>query len=143
LKLNFEFGIIILIVLQACERLLAYRIESKIKTKKVNDILNRLHVAVPAKRDTVERPPCIPQSVLDNRKAMETDKQTKKTERDLELEMGDDYYLDLRKHWDIAKEEERYDKIPEIWQGHNVADFIDPEIMEKLDALEKEEELRE
>jgi len=53
LKLNFEFGIIILIVLQACERLLAYRIESKIKTKKVNDILNRLHVAVPAKRDTV------------------------------------------------------------------------------------------
>ena len=40
-------------MLQACERLLAYRIESKIKTKKVNDILNRLHVAVPAKRDTV------------------------------------------------------------------------------------------
>jgi len=33
-------------------------------------------------------------------------------------------------HWDIAKEEERYDKIPEIWQGHNIADFIDPEIME-------------
>ena len=128
---------------EACERLLAYRIESKIKTKKVNDILNRLHVAVPAKRDTVERPPCIPQSVLDKMKAMETDKQKKKTERDLELEMGDDYYLDLRKHWDITKEQERYDKIPEIWQGHNVADFIDPEIMEKLDALEKEEELRE
>ena len=128
---------------EACERLLAYRIESKIKTKKVNDILNRLHVAVPAKRDTVERPPCIPQSVLDKKKAMETDKQKKKTERDLELEMGDDYYLDLRKHWDITKEQERYDKIPEIWQGHNVADFIDPEIMEKLDALEKEEELRE
>ena len=33
-------------------------------------------------------------------------------------------------HWDITKEQERYDKIPEIWQGHNVADFIDPEIME-------------
>lgn len=26
--------------------------------------------------------------------------------------------------------EEKYDVIPEIWQGHNVADFIDPDIME-------------
>ena len=30
--------------------------------------------------------------------------------------------------------------LPEVWQGHNVADFIDPEIMEKLDQLEAEEE---
>merc|ERR1711878_190350 len=29
------------------------------------------------------------------------------------------------------------------WQGHNIADFIDPDIMEKLEALEKEEEARE
>ncbi|XP_071154418.1 GTP-binding protein 4-like [Mytilus edulis] len=128
---------------QACERLLAYRIETKMKSKKVNDILNRLHVAVPSKRDTIARPPCIPQAILDKRKAMETDKPKKKLERDFEVEMGDEYYLDLRKHWDLLKEGEKYDKIPEIWQGHNVADFIDPEIMEKLDALEKEEELRE
>ena len=39
--------------------------------------------------------------------------------------------------------EEKYDAIPEIWKGHNVADFIDPEIFEKLEALEKEEEIRE
>ncbi|XP_063424181.1 GTP-binding protein 4-like [Mytilus trossulus] len=128
---------------QACERLLAYRIETKMKSKKVNDILNRLHVAVPSKRDAIARPPCIPQAILDKRKAMETDKPKKKLERDLEVEMGDEYYLDLRKHWDLLKEGEKYDKIPEIWQGHNLADFIDPEIMEKLDALEKEEELRE
>lgn len=57
-------------------------------------------------------------------------KTSKKTERDLELEMGDEYILDLRKHWDLKNDEEKYDAIPEIWNGHNVADFIDPEIME-------------
>ena len=30
--------------------------------------------------------------------------------------------------------------IPEIWQGKNVADFIDPDIVAKLEALEAEEE---
>lgn len=57
-------------------------------------------------------------------------KTLKKTERDLELELGDEYILDLRKHWDLKNDEEKYDAIPEIWNGHNVADFIDPEIME-------------
>jgi len=45
---------------QACERLLAYRVEMKVKTKKVDGILNRLHVAMPALRDEKARPPCIP-----------------------------------------------------------------------------------
>ena len=39
--------------------------------------------------------------------------------------------------------EEAYDAIPEIWEGKNIADFVDPDIMSKLDALEKEEEERE
>lgn len=30
--------------------------------------------------------------------------------------------------------------MPEIMDGQNVADFIDPEIAEKLEALEREEE---
>lgn len=38
-------------IFQACDRLLAHRVETKIKTKKVNEIANRLHVAVPQKRD--------------------------------------------------------------------------------------------
>lgn len=37
-------------------------------------------------------------------------------------------------------DEWKYDSIPEILDGHNVADFIDPEIAMKLDALEREEE---
>ena len=65
-----------------------------------------------------------------------------KTERDIELAFGDDYVLDLQKNYDLP-EEEKYDVIPETWCGHNIADYVDPDIMEKLEALEKEEELRE
>ena len=65
-----------------------------------------------------------------------------RTERDIELEFGDDYVLDLQKNYDLP-EEEKYDVIPETWHGHNIADYVDPDIMEKLEALEKEEELRE
>ena len=70
-------------------------------------------------------------------------KNKKKTERDIELELGDDYILDLNKKFDLANPDEKYDVIPEIWNGHNVADYVDTDIMAKLDQLEKEEELRE
>ena len=42
--------------------------------------------------------------------------------------------------WDLANQDEKYDVLPEVWKGHNIADFIDPEIMEKLNELEAEEE---
>ena len=81
---------------------------------------------------------------------METDvqvrpkkKNKKKTERDIEVEMGDDYVLDLNKKYDLANPDEKYDVIPEIWNGHNIADFVDSDILQKLEKLEKEEELRE
>ena len=49
----------------------------------------------------------------------------------------------MRRTWDLKNPEEAYDAIPEIWEGKNIADFVDPDIMAKLDALEKEEEERE
>lgn len=63
---------------------------------------------------------------------METEsgeKQEKKLEKQLEDELGDDYLLDLNKRKDLAVDEWKYDKIPELWDGHNVADFIDPDIL--------------
>lgn len=130
---------------EACERLLAHRVELKIKSAKINDVLNRLHVAEPQKRDTKERPAFIPPQVLEKRERetrraqmaaesgemeVEEPKPRKKLERELELELGDEYMLDLRKTWDLKNDEEKYDAIPEIWNGHNVADFIDPDIMQ-------------
>lgn len=32
---------------------------------------------------------------------------------------------------------EKYDKIPEIWEGHNVADYIDPDIMQVCHSLNR------
>ena len=31
--------------------------------------------------------------------------------------------------------------MPELLNGKNIADFVDPDILEKLEALEREEEL--
>lgn len=46
---------------EACDQLLAQRVEVKMKSKKAKDVMNRLHVAIPTLRDQKERPPCIPQ----------------------------------------------------------------------------------
>ncbi|XP_059179707.1 GTP-binding protein 4-like [Physella acuta] len=133
---------VIAVKTEACERLLAFRVEQKMKSNKMATVSNRLHVAIPKKRDDKDRPPCIPQSILKKKNAMDVDKVGRKLEREIEQEMGDDYTLDLRKTWLLPNDNEKYDVIPEIWQGKNVADFIDPEIMEKLEELEKEEEAR-
>jgi len=41
-----------ILVLQACERLLEMRVAAKLRGNKVDNFLNQLHVAVPAKRDS-------------------------------------------------------------------------------------------
>ena len=40
----------------------------------------------------------------------------------------------------LANDDWKQDIIPEIMDGKNVADFIDPDILDKLEALEREEE---
>jgi nucleolar GTP-binding protein len=132
---------------KACDMLLASRNEAKLKMKKVNNILNRLHVAMPAARDGRERPAFIPPSAKNKPTPMETEGEGRRRfkgrlERDIEQELGDDYILDLKKKYDLP-DDWKYDKIPEIWEGHNIADYIDPDIMEKLEELEREEEMRE
>ncbi|XP_004702403.1 GTP-binding protein 4 [Echinops telfairi] len=133
---------VIKVKMEACDRLLAHRVETKMKGNKVNEVLNRLHLALPNKRDDKERPPFIPAGVVARKKRMEIEEPKRKRERDIELEMGDDYILDLQKYWDLMDSSEKSDKIPEIWEGHNISDYIDPDIMRKLEDLEKEEELR-
>ncbi|XP_076281830.1 nucleolar GTP-binding protein 1 [Lasioglossum baleicum] len=137
-----DFGVMD-VKIQACERLLEFRVDQKIRTKKVEGLLNRLHVAQPVPRDSKVRAPCIPDIVLQKRQAAaEQATRKRKLERHIEEEMGDDYVLDLKKNYDIEGDQ-KFDIIPEIWEGHNVADYIDPDIYEKLNELEKEEQLRE
>jgi nucleolar GTP-binding protein len=135
---------------EACDRLLAHRVDIKLKSRKVNDVLNRLHVAQPQKRDDLVRAPFIPDGVIRRLESMQVANTTvdqsepkkKKTERDLEIELEEDYHLDLRKTWSLKNNDERYDVLTEIHRNKNVADFIDPDIMAKLEELEREEEAR-
>ena len=46
----------------------------------------------------------------------------------------------IAENYMLANEEWKNDIMPEIMDGKNIADFIDPEILEKLEALEREEE---
>ncbi|XP_078445675.1 nucleolar GTP-binding protein [Wolffia australiana] len=132
----------------ACERLLNQRVEMKMKSKKINDCLNRFHVAIPKPRDGKERPACIPQVVLDARAKEEArqqlQKEKRKLERDLEEENGGAgvYSASLRKHYLLADEDWKEDVMPEILDGHNVYDFVDQDILERLEELEREEGLR-
>ncbi|XP_054266710.1 nucleolar GTP-binding protein 1 [Macrosteles quadrilineatus] len=127
---------------QACETLLAFRVESKAAGKKLDPVLNRLRVAFPKQRDDKDRPPCIPENVIIKKQQQAEKSRKRKLERDIEVELGDDYVLDLKKNYDIP-EDYKYDIIPEIWEGHNIADYIDPDIFKKLAELEQEEALRE
>ncbi|KAE8673741.1 Nucleolar GTP-binding protein 1 [Hibiscus syriacus] len=128
----------------ACERLLNQRVELKMKSKKINDCLNRFHVALPKPRDQKERPPCIPQAVLEAKAKQVAEEMKRKTEKDLEEENGGAgvYSASLKKHYLLANDEWKEDILPEILDGHNVYDFIDPDILLRLEELEREEGLR-
>ncbi|CAN0916697.1 Nucleolar GTP-binding protein 1 [Linum grandiflorum] len=128
----------------ACERLLDQRVELKMKSKKINDCLNRFHVAMPKPRDQKERPACIPQAVLEAQKKEAEQKEKRKTEKDLEEENGGAgvYSASLRKHHILANEEWKEDILPEFLDGHNVYDFVDPDILYRLEELEREEGIR-
>ena len=161
-------------VMQAgCDLLLQHRVEKKLKSKRVLEVMNRISVAHPIKRDEKERPTSIPDSVLrqrearaalmtdedrererplfnkDFRKALQTPAvidpltgQRKLTERDAEAAAGGPglYNVDLRKKYVLDVDEWRWDVIPEIMDGKNIADFVDRDIDQQLRLLEDEEE---
>lgn len=120
-----------------CEKLMAQRVDAKLRSNKIGDVLNRLHLAQPAPRDTKTREPCIPTAVLEKRAKAE-----RKLARDEEAEMGGAgvFNVDLKRPYLLVQDEWKYDTIPELLNGKNIADFIDPEIEARLLELEAEEE---
>lgn len=126
----------------ACDKLLAHRVENKLKGTKINSVINRIHVAQPKARDDVVRAPFIPDAVKERVKYDPEDPMRRRLERDIEAEEGGAgvFNMDTKKNYLLAKEEWKHDIIPEILDGKNIADFIDPDILSKLEALEAEEE---
>ncbi|XXG99193.1 hypothetical protein Hte_005528 [Hypoxylon texense] len=133
----------------ACERLLADRVSQKLKAGtsssgavggRLADVMTRIHVAQPmggATRETY-----IPEAVKLMRKYDKDDSERRKLARDIEAENGGAgvYNVDLKADYILENPEWKHDRIPEIYDGKNVYDFIDPEIEAKLQALEEEEE---
>ncbi|KDE03466.1 nucleolar GTP-binding protein 1, variant [Microbotryum lychnidis-dioicae p1A1 Lamole] len=126
----------------ACDALLQHRVESKEKTKRVDNVANRVRVAVPVKRDTVDRTPFIPDAVKTRKTYDKNDPERRRLERDEEAENGGAgaYMMDLKKHYLLANDDWKYDVMPELQDGKNVADFIDADIVARLEELEAEEE---
>jgi nucleolar GTP-binding protein len=141
---------------KACDALLAQRVDAKLKGNKINTIINRIHVAQPKQRDEVVREPFIPEVVKLRKKFDKNDPDRRKLEKDIELEEGgagvyninlksvyDDFCSDVvalnydTENYHLANDEWKSDIIPEIMDG------VDPDIAEKLEALEREEEMLE
>ena len=133
----------------ACERLIAERVNQKLKAGtntsgavggRLADVMSRIHVATPMGGQTLE--PFIPESVKNMKKYDKSDPERRRLARDVEEENGGAgvYNVDMRADWQLANPDWKYDAIPEIFDGKNVYDFIDPDIEAKLAALEEEEE---
>ncbi|MEW5300831.1 MAG: hypothetical protein WDW36_003731 [Sanguina aurantia] len=124
----------------ACDQLLSFRVEQKVSGKRINDVLNRIHVAMPKQRDNTSRPPVIPAGVKEARARRDAGER-KKTEKDMQEEHGGAgvYSADLRKAYDLESADWKYDVMPEIMDGHNVLDFVDADIDARLAELEREE----
>ncbi|KAJ7140965.1 GTP binding protein 4 [Mycena epipterygia] len=127
---------------QACDMLLAHRVDNKVKGSKITSVINRIHVAQPKPRDDLVRAPCIPDVVKDRKKYDRNDPERRQLARDVELVEGGAgvYNINLKQNYMLANDDWKMDIMPEIMDGKNIADFIDPDIAEKLEALEREEE---
>lgn len=130
---------------KACELLLSKRVTEKVKAGKADSLKTRLHIA--GKAAPANRPPCIPPSVQKKRDADATmgdeDEKEEMLEKHRMEELGGAgvYSVDTWKRAILEDPSWKYDVVPEIMDGHNVYDFVDPDIEKKLAELEKEEAL--
>jgi nucleolar GTP-binding protein len=73
---------------QACDALLAHRVDNKVKGSKITSVINRIHVAQPKPRDELVRAPCIPDVVKERKKYDKNDPERRQLARDIELVEG-------------------------------------------------------
>eukprot|EP00915_Cephaloidophora_sp_WS-2016_P008412 GHVH01011584.1.p1 GENE.GHVH01011584.1~~GHVH01011584.1.p1 ORF type:complete len:635 (+),score=96.78 GHVH01011584.1:41-1906(+) len=126
---------------KACNLLIDSLVSRKASSKRIEGIDNQLTVVQP-KSMNPRRVTTIPESVLaalSGDDIAETDEfETLKEECERGGGVGV-FQLDTRKEWQLEDEDWNYDVVPEIFDGKNIGDFVDPDIMEKLAILEAEE----
>jgi len=148
--------------------LLEARVEKKLKANRITGTLNRLHVAMPSRRDDKVRAPVAPPVVdkeMDDGTTHVEERQRGFKDETTFSRMQHLFEERLRKEQEEAEIwsrgevpgmnsttwQDRYllknpefnrDKIPEILDGKNIADFVDDDILELLDELEREDDER-
>ena len=124
----------------ACDLLLQTRVGARVLGNKASGILNRLSVTSPNCGSLNK--PFIPESVTCMKASGFPPTCSRITEKELMLNAGGAgvYSQDTRKNYLLANDSWKYDAIPEIMDGKNICDFIDPDIAVKLDDLEREQE---
>ncbi|KAI0489755.1 P-loop containing nucleoside triphosphate hydrolase protein [Xylaria cf. heliscus] len=129
------------------DRLLAHRVSEKVNAgtnssgaigSRLADVMARIHVAQP----TEVRESFIPEAALAKTKYNKDDPNRPMLARDVEEANGGAgvFNVDLKADYLLENPEWKYDRIPEIFDGKNVYDYVDPDIEAKLQALEEEEE---
>lgn len=133
----------------ACERLMAERVAQKLKAGtsstgavggRLAEVMTRIHVAQPMGGQTRET--FIPEAVKNLKKYDKNDPERRMLAKDVEAQNGGPgvYNVDLKEDYNLENPEWKHDKVPEVLDGKNVYDYIDPDIDAKLAELEKEEE---
>lgn len=128
---------------KGCELLFEKRVDQKVKTGKADSFRSRLHITTVSAPSS--RPPCIPETILRARDGVVDmeDGEVELTEKQRMEELGGAgvYSVDLWRKALLEDDSWKYDVLPEIMDGHNVIDFVDPDIDRKLEELEREEAL--
>lgn len=130
----------------SCQKLMDYRSENK----KFNDGMNKLktdedyyygvRVFQPTQQRGQNRKSFIPDSVIAEKKLAQ--KPIRKTLKDMQEEHGGAgvFSFPWNEHFLLENPDWKYDIPPEIMDGTNIIDYVDPEIERKILELEKEQE---
>jgi nucleolar GTP-binding protein len=125
---------------KACEHLKAFR--SKAKPSKSEKQTGRMpYVSIPRVQNP-DRPAVIPESVL-AQSHLDVNPASQNVKEMQELNGGAGvFFIPQQEHFvDLEDEDWRYDVMPEFFEGKNVLDYIDSDILDKLNELEEEEEV--
>ena len=104
-------------------------IPEKYKIKGEEQYLNGMYVSQPKKRDNVERPAV----TVDFSMKVERPNIRKMQEQNGGAGV---FNIPLQEHY-VIPEEWKYDAVPEIYNGKNIADFVDQDIWQKLQELQQ------
>lgn len=115
----------------ACEYLLEHRVELKMQEKRLEEFRIFLDIKKPRIDPEYKR---VAQTEEFGKREETQNELRKKAE-----EQGIKFFSDLNAQYFI-RDEWKYNTIPEIFNGKNIADFVDIDIQAKLQKLEEEED---